>query len=248
MDNHSQSAGQPRSSDDSVADAPTVLWDIDGTIIDSEPLHRRSLIESLAAFGVDADEDTLHAATIGRSAYDAFLYCRESFGLNAVFAEWIAFRHRCYLEYAPRLQGFAMTCAVYARLRQAGVRQAFVSNSDRQIVEANLSALGLAEPNLISLSRNDVRDGKPAPEPYLRAAWLLRSDPARCVVIEDSATGAQAGSKAGMHVIAVVETKAATHGARAVFADGVTATIGLDEDETILLDAIYRQQSTPRPV
>ena len=79
--------------------------------------------------------------------------------------------------------------------------QAVVSNSDRLIVDANLRAVGIVEPGLKTVSRNDVREGKPDPEPFLRAAWLTGVDPADTFVMEDSYTGASAGLAAGMKTI-----------------------------------------------
>ncbi len=82
-----------------------------------------------------------------------------------------------------------------------GVVQAVVSNSDRLIVDANLGAVGIVEPGFKTVSRNDVAEGKPHPEPFLRAAWLTGIDPADTVVMEDSFTGARAGLAAGMRTI-----------------------------------------------
>lgn len=70
------------------------------------------------------------------------------------------------------------------------------------LLEANLRALGLQDPQLVSVSANDVREGKPDPEPYLRAAWLLRVTPDHAIVVEDSPTGARAALAADMRVIA----------------------------------------------
>jgi beta-phosphoglucomutase-like phosphatase (HAD superfamily) len=76
-----------------------------------------------------------------------------------------------------------------------------VSNSDRLIVDANLRAVGIVEPGMKTVSRNDVREGKPDGEPFLRAAWLTGIDPADTVVMEDSVTGSRAGLAAGMRTI-----------------------------------------------
>jgi HAD superfamily hydrolase (TIGR01509 family) len=111
------------------------------------------------------------------------------------------------------------------RLRERGMPQAIVSNSDRMLVDANLRAIGLAEPDLVTVTHNDVRAGKPQPEPYLRAAWLLHAAPPDCVVIEDSPTGAAAGVAAGMTVVGIVG-----HGASASdFPSGTTTVESVDE-------------------
>jgi HAD superfamily hydrolase (TIGR01509 family) len=96
------------------------------------------------------------------------------------------------------LTGFAEALQVWRQAEAQGLAQAVVSNSDRAIVDANLREVGLTRPGQVTISRNDVRQGKPSPEGYLRAAWLLGVDPTEALVIEDSASGAAAGLAAGM--------------------------------------------------
>jgi beta-phosphoglucomutase-like phosphatase (HAD superfamily) len=62
-------------------------------------------------------------------------------------------------------------------------------------------------PDLVTVSRNDVRPGKPDPEAFLRAAHLLNAEPARCVVVEDSPVGAAGGLAAGMRVVCFPEPR-----------------------------------------
>jgi HAD superfamily hydrolase (TIGR01509 family) len=90
---------------------------------------------------------------------------------------------------------------------ELGLRQAVVSNSDRIVVNANIRVLGLEEPGFISVSINDVRNGKPHPEPYRRGAALLGFEPHQCLAIEDSPTGARAALAAGTRIIAWPEDR-----------------------------------------
>jgi len=90
---------------------------------------------------------------------------------------------------------------IFGDLKARGVVQAIVSNSDRMVVDINLRAVGIHQAAMKTISRNDVRLGKPDPEPYLRAAFLTGIDPADTVVMEDSVTGATAGVAAGMRTI-----------------------------------------------
>ena len=69
---------------------------------------------------------------------------------------------------------------IFRDLKALGVIQGVVSNSDRLIVDANIRAIDIHEAGMRTVSRNDVRDGKPYPEPYLRAAWLAGIDPEDC--------------------------------------------------------------------
>ena len=102
-------------------------------------------------------------------------------------------KYRHYLAEAPSLRAAPARSTSFATCRHRGVVQGVVSNSDRLIVDANLRAVGIQIAGLKTVSRNDVRDGKPSPEPFLRAAWLTGIDPADAFVMEDSFTGAHGG-------------------------------------------------------
>ena len=174
-----------------------VLWDMDGTLVDSEPLHERTLVHTLAQEGIVPPAD-LHERLLGQSTARIHEIFRTEFGLRASYRDWCTERQRLYLEQVATLQPRAGAMELFAWIQAQGLQQAVVSNADRIIVQANLYAVGLDAPDFISVSRNDVRVGKPDPEGYLRAAWLLGLAPAQALVIEDSPAGAQAGVAAGM--------------------------------------------------
>jgi HAD superfamily hydrolase (TIGR01509 family) len=90
-----------------------------------------------------------------------------------------------------------------ARLCEEGWRQAVASSAPRANVETVLDALGVRQYFAASVSGEDVRHGKPAPDIFLAAAARLEVAPARCVVVEDAPAGVEAARRAGMHVIAV---------------------------------------------
>ena len=177
-----------------------VFWDMDGTLTDSEPLHEAALIAALRSAGVTPPPD-LHARVLGISAWPVYEMLRDEHGLALPFEEWIV---RKYDHYWPLVEGLKPrpgAIEIFNELRARGVPQAVVSNSDRMVVDANLRAVGLAYPGMKTVSRNDVREGKPHPEPFLRAAWLAGIDPKEAVAVDDSWTGATAALAAGMKTI-----------------------------------------------
>lgn len=186
-----------------------VLWDMDGTLADSEALHLRTLVAVLTHHGIEGGDD-LHASIFGKTGREVHTYCCERFGIDFDYGQWSMFRARHYLSEAPQMQPRPGALGVYQAVRTAGIRQAIVSNSSRMLLEAGLRALDLQDPQLISISANDVRAGKPDPEPYQRAAWLLRVTPDEAIVVEDSPTGVRAGIAAGMRVLAWPEHEGAT--------------------------------------
>jgi HAD superfamily hydrolase (TIGR01509 family) len=177
-----------------------VYWDMDGTLIDSEPLHDEALVSAMKAVGISPPPD-LHERVLGIAAWPVYEMMRDEFGLKLPFDDWIRRKYAYYLEHVHRLKPREGALEIFRDLQRMGVAQAVVSNSDRLIVDANLRAVGIVEPGFKTVSRNDVAEGKPHPEPFLRAAWLTGIDPANTVVMEDSHTGSRAGLAAGMRTI-----------------------------------------------
>ena len=185
-----------------------VLWDMDGTLADSEALHLRTLVAVLTHHGIEGGDD-LHASIFGKTGREVHTYCCERFGIDFDYGQWSMARARHYLSEAPKMRPRPGALSVYHAVRAAGTRQAIVSNSSRMLLEAGLRALDLQDPQLVSISINDVRVGKPDPEPYERAAWLLHVTPGEAIVVEDSPTGARAAIAAGMRVLAWPEHESA---------------------------------------
>ena len=178
-----------------------VLWALDGTLIDSEPVHIAALCDVLAqeALAVPAQ---LHEWLIGLSAREVHELLVGRLGLALSYPALVDRKHAAYRRRRDELRPRQGGMEIFEILAGRGIRQAIVSNSDRVLVDLNLQAVGLAVPDLVSISRNDVRCGKPDAEPYLRAAWLLGAAPSECTVVEDSPTGAASGLAAGMRLVA----------------------------------------------
>jgi len=181
-----------------------VFWDMDGTLIDSEPLHERSLSAALLDLGIMPPED-LHQRIIGVAAMPVYEMLRDELGLALPFPEWIVKKYEHYFGHVGTLKARPGSVEVFNLLRAQGVPQVIVSNSDRLVVNANMKAIGLDWPGQRSISRNDMRNPKPDPEPYLQAARLVGVEPAECFVIEDSVPGATAGVEAGMTTLLWVQ-------------------------------------------
>ncbi len=193
-----------------------VLFDMDGTLVDSEPLHHATFIEAVLALGGEIP-DGFAARLTGKTIADCHEALRRETGFAADLDALVAAKYAAYIRGAAALKLRPGAAAVLDFLDRAGVAYAIVSNSDRMLADANLRAVGLQRPGLVSVTRNDVREGKPAAEPYLRGGWLLGAAPEDCLVVEDSAPGALAGLAAGMTVVAWPEP----HRADAPFPAGV---------------------------
>lgn len=189
-----------------------VAWDIDGTLIDSEGLHQRSLIETGAQFGVDLS-DLPDEAFRGIHMRDVWTALKPRFPNTVDRNTWIAAIERYYVAHAPSLSAIPGAVEAVRALAAKGVAQACVSNSGRSIVDANLDVLGVRRLMAFSISLEDVSRGKPDPEPYREAARRLAIRPAAIVAVEDSGAGARSARSAGLYVMGYAPARDAIVGA-----------------------------------
>ena len=178
-----------------------VMWDIDGTLLLSESMHFRALRHTVGTEGKNVP-DEFHHEIIGRAASVVYRTARERFGLSMNFDQFRRLKYGYYTEHAHEIEVRPGALEAWRTFAEHGLRQAVVSNSDRIVVNANIRVLGLEEPGFISVSINDVLNGKPHPEPYQRGAALLGFEPHQCIAVEDSPTGARAALAAGTRIIA----------------------------------------------
>jgi beta-phosphoglucomutase-like phosphatase (HAD superfamily) len=182
-----------------------VLWDIDGTLLDSEPHHFNSLVVVCAAHGqtlAKSEYDRL----LGRSMAEVYAMLNAAQPLPLDLPQLAAACSDYYVANVADVPARTGALEKVAELAERGIPQACVSNSGRRVVEANFGAIvntiAMPEALRFALSRDDVTHGKPHPEPYLRAAERLGVHPSACLVVEDSPIGARSGKAAGMVTIA----------------------------------------------
>jgi len=191
-----------------------VLWDLDGTLIDTEPLWFEAEYAMAERYGATWSNE--HAQNlVGNALPVTGAYIREHMGL-ALSVEQILDELLAYMEAntAQRATLRPGALELLTALDEAGVPCALVTMSYRRLVEPLLPRLGDAF--AATVCGDEVQHGKPHPEPYLRAAELLGVDPARCVVIEDSPSGAASGEAAGARVLVVPHVVAVPPGPRRV--------------------------------
>lgn len=177
-----------------------VAWDIDGTLIDSEPLHLRALLDTCAGYGVDIS-DLPDDTFVGVNLHGVWAALAPRFPAALTKAEWAAAIDGHYRAGCDSLVPLSSAAEVVRRIDALGLRQVAVSNSNRAVVDANLGVLGIAAVLDFSLSLDDVPVGKPDPTPYRLAAERLGLAPEEVVVVEDSRTGVAAGCAAGCFTV-----------------------------------------------
>lgn len=180
-----------------------ILFDMDGVLIDSEPLHLRATRFALgerAQSYTERDNQSFFGATDA----EMFRVLRILFDLDASIDE-LVIRKREHLVSLIRTEGRGLPGVpeIPLRFREAGLRLGLVSASVRPVIDAILEALGLSGAFETVVSGDEVARGKPAPDGYLMAARRLAVDPGRCFVVEDTRNGVLAAKAAGMTVAAV---------------------------------------------
>lgn len=185
-----------------------LLFDLDGTLVDTMPLHHRAYAEVFAARGAEltlAD----YMAAVGAPARQAIPVMLRSAGVSSTPPDEVLTIHRDKkTAFARILRSSTPSTLPASKLLQAVTgdkKLALVSSGNRDGVLAILAAMGWTGLFGAIISGDDVINGKPDPEPYLKAAATLGVAPARCLVLEDAEAGLASGRAAGMSVIDVTQ-------------------------------------------
>ena len=179
------------------------IFDMDGVIVDSEPLHSRVKMEMFEHFGLHFDAGEL-AQYMGRTSADIFSDVLAREHRTDVTAEEIAdYKHRRYLELVEEgaLTPIDGSLDLIGRLQAAGVPLALATSSWRRVVDAILSDWQLEDVFTSVISGADLPKSKPDPAIYRLSAEALGAPPAACTVLEDTSAGVAAAKGAGMRCI-----------------------------------------------
>jgi len=181
-----------------------VLWDLDGTLVDSEQQHWLAWRDTMATEGVTLTFEQFRATFGWRN--------------DAILRTWIGpdiddqriarigdTKEELYRELVRRNPMAPLPGAAHwvRRLHTEGWSQAVASSAPRLNIDVVLEVIGLAGQFQASASAEDVAHGKPDPQVFLLAATRLQVPPARAIVVEDAAAGIEAARRAGMRSIGV---------------------------------------------
>jgi len=178
-----------------------LIFDCDGTLADTLPLHYNAWARALAGVGITLPK-AWYFARMGLSRTDLLddvgRTFRPAFDASLVSAE----QERHYLGSLAACKAVDVVASV-ARHAHARVPIAVASGGDRRMVNPTLEAVGLRALFEVVVTIDDVGRGKPAPDLFLEAARRLGVAPAGCVVYEDTEEGIEAARRAGMRVVDV---------------------------------------------
>jgi HAD superfamily hydrolase (TIGR01509 family) len=198
-----------------------VIFDCDGTLVDSEPLSGETWRRVTQPFGYEITDEDL-AEVVGFPYVRTHAFFASRVALPAPEALLPELNRVLFALIDERLEVFADAVTAVEELRAQGVRIAVASSSVRERLDRTLAHAGLAFE--VTIAGDEVEHGKPAPDMFLKAAAELDIAPERCVVVEDSAPGVAAGVAARMPTLGVRRVDHADLGG----ADAVVETISAD--------------------
>jgi len=179
------------------------ILDLDGVIVDSEPLHYGSEKEMLSKRGVDLRPGDVKEI-VGRTEMEGIEYLRSRFGLkdsaNQLYNEKQRIYKRMLRKSVKPRRGLFELLDV---LEEEGLTLAIASSAPRENIDIVLRALHIKHRFRAVVSGDDVGRGKPFPDIFLLAAKRIGAEPKNCLVIEDAQNGVEAAKRAGMTCVAV---------------------------------------------
>jgi HAD superfamily hydrolase (TIGR01509 family) len=200
----SDSASDQRQAPGTGGPLAATLWDFDGTLADTEPIWIAAEYELIPKLGGEWNEHHAHQL-VGNSLIDSGAYIARVIGREDLRPEWIVEQllrqvvEHCRTKPIPWRPGAR---ELLESLRLAGVRNALVSASYRELLDVIIEQLPPGSFSA-SVAGDEVTFGKPDPEPYLLACKKLGVRPEDCVVFEDSPPGAKSGGDAGATVVVI---------------------------------------------
>jgi HAD superfamily hydrolase (TIGR01509 family) len=176
-----------------------VIFDMDGVLLDSEPLHDEINLEILKSYGIDADKSVTNPY-VGRTSEALWSAMIEKYGLPADIEELIDEQWRLVVRALPGsgIQASEGLGELLDYIRNNNILASVASSSRNDFVEAVFDHLGLWPHMEAYTGGKEILHGKPDPEIYLLAARKIGIDPTRCLAIEDSTAGVMSSKAAGM--------------------------------------------------
>lgn len=193
-------------------DFAAIIFDLDGTLVDSMPAHFAAWRAALSQFNVPKNvfpEDVFYSMG-GRPTKDIVVELNGEFGLKLDPDQVALAKKEAFLS---NLQEITLINEVvdYARSMRGKIPLGIATGGTREVAEKIIAAVGISDLFDEVITANDVKCGKPAPDVFLEAAKRLEVDPTKCLVFEDAVPGMMAAQTAGMTVVRVPMPCRVTH-------------------------------------
>jgi HAD superfamily hydrolase (TIGR01509 family) len=186
-----------------------VIFDMDGVLIDSEPIHIEIEKKLFNNLGIDVSEN-VHRSFMGASNEFMYADLRSRFGLPESVSELMERDELFRTDYFNRLDTIPLNDGLISlldELKSAGIKLAVATSSSPDIANILLSRCGINHYFDAIVATSEAGKSKPSPEVYLLAAKKIGVSPADCIVFEDSPNGLSAAKNAGMYCIVIQSDK-----------------------------------------
>ncbi|OQY31291.1 MAG: hypothetical protein B6241_14465, partial [Spirochaetaceae bacterium 4572_59] len=180
-----------------------VIFDMDGTLLDSEPLFLKADLAVVAAFGGFMSEKE-HDGYIGIGNRVFLAKVKEMYNIDIPLEELVAFQENTYMEIARAdISAFPEMVKFATWVQKQGMTSAIASGSAKTVIDELTAITGVQDLFDHRISSEEVENGKPEPDVFLETARRLGLKAEDCLVIEDSPYGVEAAYRAGMNCVAV---------------------------------------------
>lgn len=182
-----------------------ILFDLDGTLVNTDPIHYKAWQEMLSGYGIEIDETFYKSRISGRLNPVIIQDILPQLSLEAgeQFAEA---KEALFRELAPKLQPMPGLSDILAWTEEHGLKRAVVTNAPRKNAEFMLSVLGLTDTFPTVILAEEAPAGKPDPAPYQLALKHLGISPEAAIAFEDSPSGIRSSVAAGIFTIGIAST------------------------------------------
>jgi len=182
------------------------IFDCDGTLADSMPLHYQSWTAALTPHAVHFPKSLFYSWG-GKKGFEMVSQLNDRFGASMDVADTVKQKQEFYLDAVHGIQPIEIVLAI-AREARGKIPIAVASGGNRRLVEKTLMAIGALDWFETVVCAEDYARGKPEPDSFLEAARRLGVAPEKCLVFEDTETGIQAATAAGTKYVLVSDRSA----------------------------------------
>lgn len=188
-----------------LQDVEAVIFDLDGTLVDSMWLWHDIDVEYFKRFNLTLPDD-YQKRIEGMSFTETAVFTKNEYGipdsLDKIMHDWNEMAYECYMRRVVPKNGASEFLKL---LHKKGIKMGVATSNSHEIVDPLCKKLGFMEYLSCIITGCDVNKGKPAPDVYLKVAEILDVLPEKCLVFEDIPAGIMAGKNAGMHVCAIAD-------------------------------------------
>ena len=182
-----------------------ILFDFDGVIAHTEPLHLKTFREVVGQFGIEISEERWYNKFTGIGSQNIMENLFEENGIKEDVGPFVDKRNKLFIDYIENHEVKIVPGIIefVKKVKKMGLRRAIVSGSRSNVVKTVSKKMGILEDFEVFVTAESVKNKKPDPEGFLKAAKLLNTEPKDCLILEDSISGITAAKRTGIPYICI---------------------------------------------